>query len=208
MHTNNNEFPVSINSDYGYGELLVTNLTVMLKPAPAGQYHKGAPHDMAFFAQIMDLGDYSNGFGITWRISTDLSAEDTHQLMKETWHAYFDGFCMGKTWIDANVIYVGADGEILFVKGYGFDDGDEQGTVFVYTKEFWLSINPNGDCVQANWTPLLKLCGFVNDDVGEPILLKELEEQLRKGSLRNFGNKIVVVQPSSDEIGYTARGFK
>jgi hypothetical protein len=186
--TQSHEFPVTLGDERGFGTLLVTDLALMVRPAPAGQYHARSPHDAARIAEIMNL-----------------TADEAHRLMDKAWWAYFDGFCMGKTWIDAAIRYIGAGGEILHRQGYGFTDGHATGVVYVYTKEFW-----DGDQAISDWVPLLKQTHLMDEnDSSEPIKLDQLENTFRAGLRNIWGGKMVLVQPSSkNESGYTAQGFE
>ncbi|HEV7235738.1 MAG TPA: hypothetical protein VGN15_06130, partial [Ktedonobacteraceae bacterium] len=135
-------FEVKLDAE-SVGTLLVTDLDLMVRPASAGQYHAQSPHDSGRIAAIMNLGDDdSNGWDPTWHIATRLDAQRAAEHMDRAWYAYFDGYCLGKSWIDATVSYIGAGGQVLFTRGYGLDDANIVGNVQVYCQEFWRAINP------------------------------------------------------------------
>lgn len=211
--TRSHEFPVTIGSEdgiqSGFGVLLVTDLALMVRPNVGERYYKQCPHDTAHINQVMDLGDWEDGSRMTWHISTSLSMQEAYQLMHAGWHAYFDYFCMAKTWINVGMYYVGAGGKIIGMKAYGFSDADNDGAVYIYTKEFWQSIHESGDPAQADWAPLLKQCRFLDDESDETVLLGDLENKLGSGLQTLFGTKVVVACPSPDSPhGFTARGFE
>jgi len=208
------EFRVDLEGG-GQGTLIVTDLQLMLRPAAAGQLYARSPHDEGRIAAIMSLGEDDRslgeddrcGFGPTWHIATHLGAEEAAGLMRQAWHAYFNGYCMGKIWIDATVQYLGADGMVLRSEDHGFSDGEEVGVVKVYCREFWQALHDSGDPVQADWTPLLNRAGL---ELEQPTRLDQLEERLAAGvaSDDTTTDRVVVVRPADDPLGYSARGFE
>ncbi len=203
------EFPVTIGSEEGFGVLIVTDLTLMVRPAVGERYYQWCPHDTTLISQVMDLGDWEDGSRITWHISTSLSMQEAHELMHTGWKAYFDYYCMAKTWIDVDLYYIGAGGEIIGKKGYGFSDAHTDGAVYIYTKAFWESVHESGDPAQADWAPLLKHGRLLDARSIEVIMLDEIEHKLGNGLRSSIGGIVVVVRPAPDTPnGFTARGFE
>lgn len=199
------EFEVSLDSE-GLGTLLVTDLGLMLRPAVAGQYHRDSPHDEGRIAQIMNLGD-TGDYNLEWHVVTDLPAAEAHRKMDRAWHAYFDGYCMGKVWIDANVTYIGPEGSTLLTHGYGFDDGEVNGTVYVYGREFWDWCG-TGHPGLDSWSDLLREARLA--EVAGPIPLARLGLSLASGLMADRGNdvdRLIVVIDAAGEPGYATRDF-
>lgn len=188
---------------FGLGTLLVTDLSALVRPiAGHDQYYHQATHDVGHFGRIMDLGDW-DGYGSPhWYIVTSLPAAKAKALLAEPLRCYFDGYCMGKVWIDVNVYYQGADEPIEYDR-FGFSDADTDGAVTIYAREYLESQHLSGDPAQADWADLLR--GITNWDFNDvPILLDQLESRLS-------GNPdiepLVIVRPSDTPPGFTARGF-
>jgi hypothetical protein len=193
----------------GLGHLLVTDAGLLVKPAVPGQYHQ-VPLDTAHFAQVMDVGDVTDGWGdITWHVVTSMPAQEAHSQLDRGWYAYFDGYCMGKVWIDATVNYIGADSRVIRTAGYGFSDGERRAVVYVYCREYWESLG-NPDPAQCDWTDLISTHVTGSNAIHGPIPLDKLEEVLGEGLpyvIDWGGQKLIVVRPSDDPLGFTARGF-
>jgi hypothetical protein len=195
----------------GLGQLLLADAGLLVRPPQQGQYHARVPLDTGHFAQVMDLGDVEDGFGdITWHIVSSLTVDEAHKLLDRGWYAYFDGYCMGKVWIDARVCYVGADGKVVKTQGYGFSDGEARGTVYVYCREYWES-RGNADPTQSDWADLLSTHVIGSNLIQGPIAFDQVEETLAHGLpyvIDTDVQRIVVARPSSDDLGFTVRGFK
>ena len=65
VETTTREFPITVFDSVG--TLLLTDLALMVRPAPVGQHHAKCPHDVARIIEIMNLGDYNDDAGYTAR---------------------------------------------------------------------------------------------------------------------------------------------
>lgn len=197
------EFTIGSSEDQGTGILFTLDMTLMIRPARPGQLHKSCPHDTGRIHQVMDLiGEDRNPI---WFFNTLLSYRDAHRLMDRGWYAYFDGYSMERSWIDATVVYVGANGKTIGSHGYGFSDGQITGSVQVYCAEFWSSLSD-----QSDWGTLLRHAELT--ETQQHVGWWNLEDLALAGEMDtpypNQGGSVLIVRPSQVDPGYTVRGFK
>ena len=203
------ELPVVVDPKQGQGILLITDHSLLLKPPVPGQHHEDCPFDSAHIIEMMNLGDQSKGYGIDWHVSTGLGWNEARRLLAPVWKSYFGYYSKEKALIDAAAYYyVDGDVDHALQQQFGKACNGEHGSVFVYTREFWLSIHPSGDPTQTDWAPLLKEAGLIDPRNSDEVLLKDLQKTFARGQQATFANDLVIVSPSENPPDYTARCFK
>lgn len=197
----------------GLGILLVTDLTALVRPiAGHDPYYRRATHDVRHFSRVMNMGDWDDDqWNTSWHIVTSLPAAEAKRLLHEPLNCYFDTYSPEKSWIDVHVHYQGVSGAAAKAE-YGFCDARKVGHVTVYAKEYWQQYDPSGDPTQGDWSYLLEY--LVGDRVYDPTGMSipvDLSIPADKVDLvlaqSECSSPIVVVRPSDDYPGFTARGF-
>ena len=113
------EFTVDTTANNGdLGSLIITDAQLLLRPAPAGQYHK-IPYDVAHAMSILNLNEDEGAW--VRHIVCHESPQEAVRLLDSVFSAYLDACCM-ELWCDALVNFI-QDDTTVEVKHYGFDDG-------------------------------------------------------------------------------------
>ena len=120
--------------EQGQGTLIITDASVLLRPASVAQYHNVA-HDTSHAFYVLMLGD-DMGLYET-HIVCHTSPEEAHKMLDRMFHAYVDGMCMSATWFDAIVNYLDRDGNIVKREWYGMKDGNHTSVFNVYCVGEW-----------------------------------------------------------------------
>lgn len=156
------------------------------------------------FAHLLDLGIEEDNVTLSrsWRIITDIPANEAHYLLHNFWRAYFNTYCLRRC-IDADVFYIGAGGNAIRRQGYGFEDGQVSGSAYVYGQEYWLALG-NPDPSRCDWTDLLRhityrdLAGPVSSLQFEAVLAQEMQGRV------SAGEQLVVARLIEGEPGFNA----
>lgn len=181
----------------GPSALIVTDAKLLTRPAVPGQYPASVPYDSGRIRELLDYGDL-DGDG-TWYIVTELDVDAAHKLLDRVFYTYIDYYCMAKTWLDACVSYIGADGTLQRMEAYGFEEGPTLRIVVYCAGSL-----PD----PSNWNFLLEMVTGVIP--GEPVAANALEDYLGTQARLLPGydtTSVVVMRPEDDEDGFSARGF-
>lgn len=114
------EFPVNLDVEGKPGSLFISDASLLVRPRTVpGQYPASVKHDTIHASQVMNLGNDRGKY--QWHIIYKGDPRAAHELLDRVFYAYVDGCCL-ELWCDARACYI-VDGATVYVRKYGFDDG-------------------------------------------------------------------------------------
>ncbi|HSW81468.1 MAG TPA: hypothetical protein VLG40_03655 [Candidatus Saccharimonas sp.] len=124
------EFPIDLDDPRGIeGPVVITDSTLIIRPAVPGQYPHHAQHDTLRVTRLFDMANAMQGYP-EWYIFCPLDPQAAHELLDNVFRIYVDMSCYTQ-WCDARVLYI-VDGETVKREEYGFDDGQYTMVFHVY----------------------------------------------------------------------------